>query len=117
MTGFAIVSTTVGTEAEARDLARSLIESRLSACVQMLPIQSVYRWKGSIDASQEHLLLCKISIADFAIVADAIRERHSYDVPEIVMMPIAAGAPLYLDWLAAETSRQEEPKRKAAAPE
>ena len=100
MTGFAIVSTTTSSLEEARDLARALVEARLAACVQTLPIESVYRWKEAVETASEHLLLCKIAATDFPVAEAAIRARHSYDVPEIVMAPITAGHQPYLDWLA-----------------
>lgn len=105
MTGFAIVSTTVGSDAAAKDLARALVTARLAACVQILQVESVYRWDDAVETAAEWLLLCKIAAADFAEVTAAIRVRHSYDVPEIVMTSIEAGTPPYLDWLAATTRR------------
>ena len=72
-------------------LARALVEARLAACVQIVPIESVYRWDGVVECACEWLLLCKIVAADFPLVTAAISARHSYDVPEIVMMPIDEG--------------------------
>ena len=99
MTGFGMVSTTVGSETEARAMARALVEARLAACVQIMPVASVYRWEGKIEEAAEHLLLCKIATADFAAVEAAIRVRHGYDVPEIVITGIAEGSAAYLAWL------------------
>ena len=99
MTGYAIVSTTIGGEAEARTLARTLIEQRLGACVQILPITSVYRWDGAVEEASEQLLLCKIADTDYPQVEAAIRAVHPYDVPEIVMTPITAGHAPYFAWL------------------
>ena len=70
-----------------------------------MPIDSVYRWAGSVEEAEEHLLLCKIRHADYPAVEAAIRERHGYDLPEIVAMPITAGARPYLAWLEASTTR------------
>ena len=99
MTGFGVVSTTVGSDAEARAMARALVEARLAACVQIMPVASVYRWEAKIEEAAEHLLLCKIAAADFNAVEAAIRARHGYDVPEIVMTEIAEGSAAYLAWL------------------
>ena len=99
MTGYAIVSTTIGGEAEARTLARTLIEQRLGACVQIVPITSVYRWDGAIEEASEQLLFCKIADTDYPQVEAAIHAVHPYDVPEIVMTPITAGHAPYLAWL------------------
>ena len=99
MTGFGMVSTTVGSATEARAMARALVEGRLAACMQIMPVASVYRWDGQVEEAAGHLLLCKIAAADFSAVAAAIRARHGYDVPEIVMTEIAAGSEAYLAWL------------------
>ena len=99
MTGFAIVTTTVGSEVEARAMARALVEARLAACVQITPVASLYRWQGRLEEAAEHRLDCKIAAAHFPAVEAAIRARHGYDVPEIVMVAIAAGSEPYLAWL------------------
>jgi periplasmic divalent cation tolerance protein len=103
--GFAVVLTTCGGRDEARKIAVHLVEQRLAACVQMLPIESVYTWKGATETAQEILLLCKISRADYAAVEAAIRAAHSYEVPEIVEIAIEQGADSYLSWLAAAVAR------------
>lgn len=101
--GYAIVSTTVGTDDAAKNLARKLVAARLAACVQILPIHSVYRWQGEVEEAAERLLLIKTRAVMFESVADAIRADHPYDVPEIVMTGIAAGSDPYLAWLAEAT--------------
>lgn len=103
--GCAIVSTTVGSEDDARALARMLVEARLAACVQVMAVASVYRWEGKLEEAGEHLLLCKIATTDFPCVEAAIRAGHDYDVPEIVMIEIAAGHAPYLAWLAEAVRR------------
>lgn len=102
---FLMVTTTLPGPDEARALAHTLVEARLAACVQILPIESVYRWQGAVESAAEHLLLCKVRADDYAAVESAIRERHPYDVPEIVAVAITAGAQPYLDWLGASTAR------------
>ena len=96
MTGFAILSTTVADAAAAGILARALIEAGLAACVQVVPITSVYRWQVELVEASEQSLSCKIAANDYDAVAAAIRARHAYQVPEIVMTPIVAGDPPYL---------------------
>ena len=86
-------------------MARALVETRLAACVQFMPVASVYRWEGKVEEAAEHLLLCKIAASDFAAVEAAIRERHGYDVPEIVMTAIAEGHAPYMAWLAEAVRR------------
>lgn len=81
-------------------MARALVEARLAACVQIMPVVSVYRWDNKVEEAAEHLLLCKIAASEFPAVEAAIREQHGYDVPEIVMTAIVEGAAPYLMWLA-----------------
>ena len=100
---FGIVLTTVATPDDARRLADGLLEKRLAACVQILAIQSAYRWKGEIQREPEQLLLIKPRAALYPAVEAHLRAHHPYEVPEIVHVPIAAGSPDYLRWLAAET--------------
>jgi len=100
MTGYIQIMTTTGARAEADQIARLLVERRLAACVQVLgPIESVYRWQEKIETSQEWLCLIKSKQSQFPAVEQAIREVHSYKVPEIIALPITAGNPAYLKWL------------------
>ena len=100
---FGIVLTTVATPDDARRLADGLLDQRLAACVQTLAIQSAYRWKGAIQREPEQLLLIKTRAALYPAVEAHLRAHHPYELPEIVRLPIAAGSPDYLRWLAAET--------------
>ena len=102
---FAVVTTTAPSAEEAKALARTLVEARLAACVQILPMESVYRWDGAIEEAREWLLVCKIKADDFATVEAAILERHSYGTPELVMTPITRGSEAYLSWIAVSTTR------------
>lgn len=100
MTDKRIVLTTAGSEKEARQIARALVERRLAACVNILPqIESVYRWKGEVDSAREWLLLIKTTAEKCADVRDAILELHSYEVPECIVLQIEDGSPPYLKWL------------------
>src|SRR5579864_8963194 len=100
MTDKRIVLTTSGTAAEARKIAQHLVEQHLAACVNIVPqIESVYRWQGKVESSQEWLLLIKTSAEKFAAVRDAIRQLHSYDLPECVAVSIDDGSTEYLQWL------------------
>ena len=89
-------------------MARALVARRLAACVQILPIESVYRWHDGIETSEEQMLLCKIRERDVGIVEAAIRARHSYEVPEIVVVPIVAGSIAYLGWLRDTTAGRDD---------
>ncbi len=101
MTDKRIVLTTAGSEEEARKIARHLVENRLAACVNIVPqVESIYRWEGKVDSSREWLLLVKTSQERFPAVREAIRELHSYELPECVVINIEDGSSNYLDWLA-----------------
>jgi periplasmic divalent cation tolerance protein len=100
MTDKVLVLTTAAEESEARKIAQELVGRRLAACVNIVPgIHSVYRWKGKVESAEEYLLLIKTSGACAERVQAAIRELHSYDLPELVVISIAGGSEDYLDWL------------------
>jgi periplasmic divalent cation tolerance protein len=96
-----VVLCNCGSAAEARRIARALVERRLAACVNMLsaPVESTYRWKGKVEGAKEFLLIAKTSRARWKAVERAIRELHGYEVPEIVALPISAASRDYLSWL------------------
>lgn len=98
-----LVIATAGSEAEAVHLARTTVERQLAACVQLLPIRSIYMWQGQLHDDPELLLLFKTRRALYAALEACIREQHSYDVPEILMLPVQAGLPAYLAWLVEQT--------------
>lgn len=100
----AMIMTTVDSEELAASLAAMLLERRLAACVQQLEISSRYRWEGAIQCDAEFLLLVKTSAAAANAAVKAIEENHTYDVPEIVVLPVTGGLPAYLNWLSAETT-------------
>jgi len=102
-TPFALVMTTCGDKANAETIATRLVEARLSACVQMFPIESVYRWDGAVQRANEWMLFCKIKSHDYANVEAAIRAAHTYSNPEIVEVGIENGAKSYLAWIASAT--------------
>jgi len=95
-----IMFTAAGPKEEARKIARSLVESRLAACVNVIPkIESVYRWEDNVQAAEEWLLLIKTSSMNFEAVQEAIRKLHSYDLPECIAIKITEGEEKYLEWL------------------
>jgi periplasmic divalent cation tolerance protein len=99
---FRLVLTTADSAELAGTIARALVERRLAACVNVVgPVQSIYRWKGKIAMDEERLLVIKTRATRFAELRAAIRELHSYDVPEVLLLPIEGGDRPYLDWLAA----------------
>lgn len=85
-------------------IASLLVEKRLAACVNILaPCSSVYRWEGKVERATEVPLLAKTTRAGYPALEAAIREAHPYELPEIVAVPLSAGLPDYLSWVAAET--------------
>jgi len=100
MTDKRVVLTTAGSAAEGRKLARALIERRLAACVNIIPsISSVYRWEGKVEEAEEFLLLIKTTDAAFERVRQAIRELHSYELPECISLSVEDGSLEYLKWI------------------
>jgi periplasmic divalent cation tolerance protein len=99
---YVVVLVTCGSLAEARRIARHVVARRLAACANLLesPVQSVYRWKGRVEEAREFLLLIKTSERRLAALRAEVEKLHSYDVPEFIALPIAAGSPKYLKWLA-----------------
>ena len=95
-----VVLTTTSNNEEAEALANGLVESRLAACVQILPnMRSIYRWEGKIENESEHLLLIKTLPEKFEAVERFINENHSYDTPEVVALPAAKISLGYLNWM------------------
>jgi periplasmic divalent cation tolerance protein len=100
MTDKIVVFSTCATEEEADRLARTLVEARFAACVTILPgARSVYRWQGAIETSGECLLIIKSSRALFESLRLALEKAHSYEVPELVALPVVEGAANYMNWL------------------
>jgi periplasmic divalent cation tolerance protein len=107
--GFCVVLTTTDSDESAERIANAVLEQRLAACVQTLPIRSKYIWNGKIEAGQELLLLIKAKACDFADLRDAITSVHPYDVPEVISLPVIDGASSYLDWIASSTRPRKVP--------
>jgi periplasmic divalent cation tolerance protein len=100
-TNYGLVLVTAGSQPEAETIAIALVESGLAACVNILPVRSVYMWKGEINQEQEWQLLIKTDISQFSTLEAKVRELHSYEVPEIIALPILAGSQPYLNWISA----------------
>jgi periplasmic divalent cation tolerance protein len=101
---FALALTTVASEEDGLRLARALVEARLAACVNVVPgLTSVYRWKGEVTAEAERLLVIKTRVALFDRVQEAVRRLHPYELPELLLVPLAGGDARYLAWLAEGT--------------
>lgn len=106
--GAVMIMTTVGSRDDARDMASYLIQGRWAACVQELEVGSHFNWNGEVRHEPEFLLLIKTAsdCADPAI--RAIKEKHGYDTPEILVFPVIGGSNAYLRWIDDETRRESE---------
>jgi periplasmic divalent cation tolerance protein len=99
-----LVVTQMPDRASALTLARSLVESRLAACVSVgAPVESLYHWRGKIETAQEIPVVVKTRPERYADVEAAIRAHHPYELPEIVAVPVTEGLAPYLQWIADET--------------
>ncbi len=94
---------TAGDENEAREIGRTLVEERLAACVNILPIKSVYRWEDTVEEEGEVAMFVKTRDGLADAVIERVKELHSYDVPCIVSFPIEKGNPDYLKWIEEST--------------
>jgi uncharacterized protein involved in tolerance to divalent cations len=101
LTDKCFVFVTCESTAEARRIARAVVEARLAACVNIFPgaVTSIYRWKGKVESARERLVLIKTSRKRLAKLQATIERMHSYDVPEFIALPIAAGSRAYLAWM------------------
>ncbi|MFO7870625.1 MAG: divalent-cation tolerance protein CutA [Kiritimatiellia bacterium] len=99
----AVISTAVAGEKEGEELARQLVDRNLAACVQMIPVRSVYRWKNAVQFDNECLLLAKTALNRVPALQTFIREQHPYELPEIIVTPVTGGLAEYLDWICDET--------------
>lgn len=94
-----IVSIACGSDTEAQIIAQALVEDKLAACVQSHAITSTYRWQGAIETAPEVMLTAKTRLDKLRALEARIRDLHSYDVPEIVAMPVVWASPAYAQWL------------------
>ena len=97
--GYSVTITACPDKESAKHIAGRLVERRLAACVQLFPIESVYLWQEKICYEGEVLLLIKSKTALFGEITAAIRESHTYEVPEIIQIPITDGLPGYIKWI------------------
>jgi len=99
-----VVFVSVGSEEESLSIARALVDERLAACVNLIPqVRSIYRWEGEICDEPECYLIIKTRQKLFQALEEKIRVLHSYDVPEIIALPVVEGLSSYLEWIHKET--------------
>lgn len=105
MTDKIVVLNTCASEEEASRLARVLVESRVAACVTIVPgARSVYRWQEAIESAAEWLLIIKSSRGVFERLRLVLEKAHSYEVPEVLALPVVDGSPNYVSWLGGQLS-------------
>ena len=101
---FRIVFVTAADEHESTRIAQALVEEKLAACVNVVgPVHSIYRWRGAIESAREYMLVIKAAMRNFSKLERRVRELHSYEVPEIIAVSLAAGSKPYMAWLAEST--------------
>jgi len=99
-----VILITAGTDGEARRVAEALLEKRKAACVTIVPtVTSLFWWEDRIDSDQESLLVVKSKASLLDEIVSLVKEIHTYDVPEVIALPIIGGNPDYLDWIGQET--------------
>lgn len=100
MTDKIVVLSTCDSEAKATELARALVEHRVAACVNIVPgARSIYRWQDKIQDAAEWVLVIKSRRDLFDKLREAIAKTHSYEVPEVIALPVVDGSEAYLEWL------------------
>lgn len=100
MTDARIVLTTVALHETAMSMARTIVEERLAACVNVAPaVESVYWWQGKVDHSMEYVLMMKTSASKISVLRDRVIALHPYEVPEFVVINVESGSDAYLGWI------------------
>ncbi len=97
--GYGVVWVTASSQEEGKAIAKTLVEAKLAACVTLMPVHSIYTWQGQVMEEQEWQMVIKTDLSQFPQLETKIRELHSYEVPEIIALPIVAGSQAYLQWI------------------
>jgi periplasmic divalent cation tolerance protein len=104
---YCLVLVSAPSEGEATAIAQSLVQEKLAACVSLMPIQSIYRWQDRIQTEPEWQLIIKTTQDGFDALQHRVLELHSYEVPEILAIPIQTGSAMYLSWISANVGHLE----------
>ena len=101
--GFLVLLVTTGSSEEAHQIASELLNQRKAACVNIVPgVTSLFRWQGKVDSAQESLLIIKTRASLLSEIVALVNQIHSYDVPEIIALPVVGGSQDYLEWIGKE---------------
>jgi periplasmic divalent cation tolerance protein len=101
---YGVVMVTAPSKTEGEAIAKTLIQEKLAACVSMMPVYSIYTWQNEVHQDEEWQLLIKSDLTHFPRLETRIRDIHSYEVPEIIALPVVAGSQPYLQWIAEQVS-------------
>ncbi len=101
---YGVVLVTVSSTEEGRAIAQELITQKLAACISMFPIQSIYTWQGTVEQDEEWQLVIKTDLNQFQTLETTIQQLHSYDVPEILALPVVKGSQPYLNWISEQVN-------------
>lgn len=101
-----LITTTTESRDHARLMARTLIDEKLAACVEIQTVDSLYRWKGAVCDTVEYVLMIKTRVDLYPQVENRICAMHTYELPQIMAIPVVAGLPDYLNWIDQETGKQ-----------
>jgi periplasmic divalent cation tolerance protein len=100
-----LVLSTIDSKEVAEQIAHHLVEERLAACVNIISdLTSIYRWKGVLERVTENLMVIKSTEERLPRLIERIKELHTYELPEVIALPIEGGHPPYLDWVMSETT-------------
>ncbi|NDJ18603.1 divalent-cation tolerance protein CutA [Myxacorys almedinensis] len=102
---YGVILVTATSQQEAEKIAQTLICSKLAACATLFPVQSIYTWQGDMHQDQEWQLFIKSDLDRFDELEATIRQLHSYEVPEIIALPIVAGSQPYLHWISQQVGQ------------
>ena len=115
--GAIVVLVTAASNQQAEEIAHALVGERIAACANIVsPIRSIYRWKDEIQNDTEHLIIIKTRANLLSKLEGRVKALHSYEVPEVIAIPIVAGAKSYLDWVFESTSAPPRAVRKTKGP-
>ena len=105
---FGLVLVTAGSETEAQNIASSLLDDRLAACVTYHSVQSIYRWQGALQHDTEYQLVIKTELTYFKQIAKLVTQSHSYELPEIIAVPIVRSTEQYGEWIGQQINQNRE---------